>query len=153
MSNAEPQTPFGQRMKRYKIQYRLRRLSSNRRRPLWRLSSKTWPLSLSSSQNNEEHTKQLPKTFRQHHLMFSQNALGAHFFTWRHTSLSSLLPLLSLSTFLTSQKFSRCSNCTGLTDQALLFSCSAENFLTVHHVLSVTAFCIRIQTAGRRLTP
>ena len=42
-------------------------------------------------------------------------------------------------------------NSTGVTDQALLIHCSAQNFLTVRRVLSITTFCIRIQTAGRRL--
>jgi hypothetical protein len=64
----------------------------------------------------------------------------------------SLLSILSLSTFLTSQKFSRFSNCAGLTDQALLFHCSAENFLTIRRVFFITLFFTRIQTTGRRLS-
>ena len=43
-------------------------------------------------------------------------------------------------------------NSTYLTDQALLIHCSANNFLTVRHVLSITAFCIRMHRAGWRLS-
>jgi hypothetical protein len=34
----------------------------------------------------------------------------------------------------------------GLTDQALLLHCSAKNFLSIWHVLSITALCITIYT-------
>jgi hypothetical protein len=40
---------------------------------------------------------------------------------------------------------------TDLTDQALLIHCSAQNVLTVRYVLSISAFCIRIYRARRRL--
>jgi len=40
---------------------------------------------------------------------------------------------------------------TGLTDQALLIHCSAENYLTVRHELSTAAFCVWTNRAGRRL--
>jgi len=39
----------------------------------------------------------------------------------------------------------------GLTDQVILICCSAKNFLITRHVLSVTAFCIRIYRAGQGL--
>ena len=39
---------------------------------------------------------------------------------------------------------------TGLTDQVLFIQCSGRNFLTIQHVLNITAFCIRIYGAGRR---
>jgi len=41
-------------------------------------------------------------------------------------------------------------NSTGLTDQALCSHWSARNSITVWHVLSVTAFCIRMYRPGRR---
>jgi hypothetical protein len=50
----------------------------------------------------------------------------------------------SWSTFLTSQQFCWFSKQYGLTDQALLIHRSAQNFLILPHVLSITAFCIRI---------
>ena len=37
----------------------------------------------------------------------------------------------------------------GLADQALLIQRFAKNILTKRHVLSITAFSIRIYTAGR----
>ena len=40
----------------------------------------------------------------------------------------------------------------GFTDQALLIHCPAKNTLTIQHVLSITAFCITIYTAGWRLS-
>lgn len=40
---------------------------------------------------------------------------------------------------------------TGLSDQAFLIHCSAKNFLSVQHVLNITAFSIRIYIAGRKL--
>jgi len=43
-------------------------------------------------------------------------------------------------------------NSTGLNDQALLFHCSAKNFLIIRLLFSITAFCIRIYRAGRRLS-
>jgi len=36
--------------------------------------------------------------------------------------------------------------CTGLTDQAFINHCLAKNFLIIYNVLSITAFCIRIQS-------
>jgi len=41
-------------------------------------------------------------------------------------------------------------NRAGITEQALLFHCSAENFTNTQHVLSIAAFCIRLYRAGRR---
>jgi len=38
----------------------------------------------------------------------------------------------------------------GLTDQALVMHCSAKNVLITQQVLRITAFCIRIHTAGWR---
>jgi hypothetical protein len=38
-----------------------------------------------------------------------------------------------------------------LTDQALIH-CSAKNFLTIRHVLSITAVCITLYKAGSRLS-
>ena len=43
-------------------------------------------------------------------------------------------------------------NSTGLTDQALRIHCSAINFLNIRLVLNITAFCIRIYRAERRLS-
>jgi len=43
-------------------------------------------------------------------------------------------------------------NSTGLNDQALLFHCSAKNFLIIRLLFSITAFCIRIYRAGRGLS-
>ena len=43
-------------------------------------------------------------------------------------------------------------NSTFLTDQALLIHCSAKNFLNIRLLLSITAFCIRIYRAERRLS-
>ena len=56
------------------------------------------------------------------------------------------------ATFLTSQQFSWFSKEYGPTDQTLRIHCSAKNFLTVWHVLNITAFCIRIYRAGQRLS-
>jgi hypothetical protein len=53
-----------------------------------------------------------------------------------------LLLLLLLSTFLTTAV---------PTHQALRIHCSAKNFLTIRHALSITAFCIAMCTPGRRL--
>jgi hypothetical protein len=39
----------------------------------------------------------------------------------------------------------------GLTSQALLIHCFAKNFLTIWHILSITAFCIRMYRAEQRL--
>ena len=39
-----------------------------------------------------------------------------------------------------------------MADQALRIHYSARNFLTIRHVLSITAFCIRIYRAGSRLS-
>ena len=41
---------------------------------------------------------------------------------------------------------------TGLTDQALVIHCSAQNFLTVRNVLNITAVSIRMYRPGRRLS-
>ena len=41
---------------------------------------------------------------------------------------------------------------TGVSDQAFLIHCSAKNFPSVQHVLNITAFCIRIYTAGTKLS-
>jgi hypothetical protein len=38
---------------------------------------------------------------------------------------------------------------TSLSDQALLIHCSTKNFLTIQHVSSITAFCIRIYRPGQ----
>ena len=43
-------------------------------------------------------------------------------------------------------------NSTGLTGQAFLIHCSAKNVLIMWLVFSITAFCIRIYRAGRRLS-
>jgi hypothetical protein len=59
---------------------------------------------------------------------------------------------LSLYTFLTSQQFSRFSQQYGPTDQAFLIHCCAKNVLTIRHVLRITALCIRVYRAGRRLS-
>ena len=61
------------------------------------------------------------------------------------TSISKQV-LFLLYTFLTSQQFSCFSkeHRSGLTDQALLIHSSSSNFLTIRHVLSTTAFCIRM---------
>jgi hypothetical protein len=72
--------------------------------------------------------------------------------TFLHMVYTSLLSLLSLSTFFASQQFTRFSNCASLTDQALLIHFSVENFLTMRHVFIVTVFFIRIQTAVRSLS-
>ena len=42
--------------------------------------------------------------------------------------------------------------CQKSTDQVLLIQCSAKNFLTIRHVLSITAFCIRTYRVRRRLS-
>jgi len=43
-------------------------------------------------------------------------------------------------------------NSTGLTHQALLILRSANNCLTTGNVISLTAFCIRVYTAGRKFS-
>jgi hypothetical protein len=43
-------------------------------------------------------------------------------------------------------------NSMGLIVQELLVHCSAKNFLTLRHVLRITACCIGIYRAGRRLS-
>ena len=65
--------------------------------------------------------------------------------------LLSLLLSSSSSKLLTSQQFSRFSQKYGLTVQALIY-CSAKNVLAIQHVLSITALCIGIYRAGRRLS-
>jgi hypothetical protein len=55
------------------------------------------------------------------------------------------------SSSMKSQQFSQLSQQYGLTDQALHIHCSAKNFLTIRHVLSITVFYVRIHRAGRRL--
>jgi hypothetical protein len=82
---------------------------------------------------------------------FLQRAAPVTLFTAVHLLLL-LSSLLSSSTFLTPQQFSLFSQQHGLTDQALHIHCSTKNFLTVRHVLSVTALCVRIYRAGRRLS-
>ena len=39
-----------------------------------------------------------------------------------------------------------------VTDQAFLVHCSAINCLTIQQLVSITAFCVRIYTAGRGLS-
>ena len=39
----------------------------------------------------------------------------------------------------------------GLADQALVIHCSSKNFLTIRHILSITAVSIRIHTPSRGL--
>ena len=55
------------------------------------------------------------------------------------------------STFLTSQQFSWFSTECVPNAQALLVHCSAKNVLAVWCVLNISACCIRIYSAGRRL--
>ena len=56
------------------------------------------------------------------------------------------------TTFLTSQQFSWFSTECVSNAQALLVHCSAKTFQTVWRVLNITASCIRIYSAGRRLS-
>jgi len=41
-------------------------------------------------------------------------------------------------------------NSAGLPDQALVIHCSVKNFQTIRHVLSITAFCVRMYSAGEK---
>ena len=74
------------------------------------------------------------------------------FFCFLRYSVLLLLLLLLLSPQFSLRSSSAGSqNSTGLTHQALLIHCAAKNFLTIRHVLCISAFCVTIYRARRRL--